>query len=975
MEKLPLVAITIGYIIGSIWGLYCKMSIVFFYVPIILITIVMEKAKSLKIKNSDLTKSLCNVQKRCNRRQSNQKSNKSELQKRYTKKQSNQKSNKSELQKRYTKKQSNQKGNKSKLQKGCNKKQSNQKGSKSKLKILSVKRYKRYIKLIFSKNSIILIIISSIISNIYISSLNTKYNIKYAKYDQKEIQITAIVVSDKKEENYSDRYTIKLQNGDKLYLQTSKNTQIGYGEKIQIKGTYIEPEVQRNKNGFNYKEYLKTIQIYGTIKAKQIKSISKEEINKISLCLNKIRRKCEANIEKYFDKSISGILEGIFLGNTNNIEEETKQSFSTNNISHILAISGMHISYIMLITYTVAKSIAGKKKARIVTIILLTNYLLFTGCSVSATRATITANLAILAHLLHRKNNTWNSLMLSMLIILVINPFAIKQLGFQLSFGGTISILLFYKTILNFIRNTKLKYKPRRYTKLGLLLKNIQFQKNTFLQSHKKIRILLLYVFNKRKVGSKIIEAIALTLSAQIGIFPIILYNFHTVNFTFLLINLLVGFLMPPILFIGILFLISSFIENHIAQVLANILKFIVKILVYISKVGENLPFSKLYVITPKLIFIFLYYIFVIIFNFILKNSQIRKKSAFNIRVKNTVYLIFHNVKASILRFWKCVICLKINKKDDFHDVRKKINEQKRFEPHRSFSKLVVIASIICVLIYFWNKTPHWLEIHFIDVGQGDSTLIITPQNKKILVDGGGSENSSFNVGEKTLLPYLLNKQISCIDYMIISHFDTDHVGGLLFVLQNMKVKNVIVAKQVQSSENMEMFYKIVKEKKINTLVVKKGDKLIIEKDLHFLILSPDENNFIPSNPLNNNSIVCKLIYKNFSMLFTGDIEQEAEEQILKLYQDNLSTLLSTVLKVAHHGSRTSTTEQFLHAVNPKIALIGVGKNNSFGHPSTEILHLLQLNSIEVYRTDLCGEISVFASSSGIVNIKKHLSN
>lgn len=156
--------------------------------------------------------------------------------------------------------------------------------------------------------------------------------------------------------------------------------------------------------------------------------------------------------------------------------------------------------------------------------------------------------------------------------------------------------------------------------------------------------------------------------------------------------------------------------------------------------------------------------------------------------------------------------------------------------------------------------------------------------------------------------------------------------------MENMKVKNVVISKQIEASGNFRKFIEIAKNKKINLIVVKKGDRLKIEKNLSFDILWPDNKNLIAENGLNNNSIVCKLKYKEFSCLFTGDIEKLAEEKILK---ENLD-LKADVLKVAHHGSKTSTIQNFIEAVNPKAALIGVGKNNTFGHPSSDVINRLE---------------------------------
>ena len=191
--------------------------------------------------------------------------------------------------------------------------------------------------------------------------------------------------------------------------------------------------------------------------------------------------------------------------------------------------------------------------------------------------------------------------------------------------------------------------------------------------------------------------------------------------------------------------------------------------------------------------------------------------------------------------------------------------------------------------------------------------------------------------------------------------------------MEEVKVEKVVISRQGEDSENYQRFKDIVKEKKINVVVVDKGDKLKIEKNIYFDILWPNSSKFVSENVLNNNSIVCKLQYKNFSMIFTGDIEKEAEKPILHEYKKNLHILNSTILKVAHHGSKTSTTEEFLKAVSPKFALIGVGKDNKFGHPNDEVIKRLENDGCKIYRTDKMGEISISVNYKGKIKVKKFI--
>lgn len=158
--------------------------------------------------------------------------------------------------------------------------------------------------------------------------------------------------------------------------------------------------------------------------------------------------------------------------------------------------------------------------------------------------------------------------------------------------------------------------------------------------------------------------------------------------------------------------------------------------------------------------------------------------------------------------------------------------------------------------------------------------------------------------------------------------------------MEKIKVKNVILCKQGENSKNYEEFKKIANKKRINIILAKQGDRIQIDKDVYFDILFPKDE-LLQENVLNNNSIVAKMYYNNFSALFTGDIEKIAEKELIEKYEQT-NKLRSTVLKVAHHGSKSSSIQEILDYIKPKISLIGVGKSNTFGHPNQEVLNRLE---------------------------------
>ena len=227
----------------------------------------------------------------------------------------------------------------------------------------------------------------------------------------------------------------------------------------------------------------------------------------------------------------------------------------------------------------------------------------------------------------------------------------------------------------------------------------------------------------------------------------------------------------------------------------------------------------------------------------------------------------------------------------------------------RKYKKIIVIILLLSIgTSYIYKNIQKDLYINFIDVGQGDSTLITTQFNKKILIDGGGSEfGSTFDVGEKTLLPYLLKKKIHKLDYVVISHFDSDHVGGILTILEELNVKQVLIPKQVEYSENYNKFLDIIKKRNIKVKIVGEGNTINIDKNTYLDILWPEEKQ-ITDNVLNNNSLIVRLCYKNFKMLFTGDIEEIAEQKLLQKYE-NTEKLTADILKCSIAPSSISSTQ------------------------------------------------------------------
>ena len=757
-----------------------------------------------------------------------------------------------------------------------------------------IERYKRYIKLYINNNAMIILIIAAIISSLLIYQKEKEYrNIQNELSKTETITIKGKIKRETKTKEYGKIYKVQIeeitQNGKEIkaakkniYIQENKTKiKLQYGDIIEVKGKYEEPESRRNYKGFDYKLYLKTKNILGTLKSTNIKKVSHKIENPIEYIESKsikLSENLKQKANNILPQEIASIFIGIILGDTTEISEEVIENFRNANMSHILAVSGMHMSYLILLATQIIGKIVGKKQSYYISIILIIEYMFLTGFSASIIRAGIMGIILISSKIFYKNNDVLTNIAISALIILLKNPYTILDLSFQFSYGGTIGIILFQK-----------------------------FISKNFLEKIIK--------------SKKIIEIISVTISAQIIILPISIIQFNKLNIYFILTNLIIGFIIGPVMACGFIFLITLIINVKTAQIFSIILQIAIKTLILTSQIAK-LPYSNIYLPTPNFIQIIIYFLSIHIFMFIYYIYNTKNKTQTVKRFRNII---------SMIKFY-----LKY-----------------RMTP-KTKSRTKIISIIIIALIMVMQIIPKDLKVYFVDVNQGDSTFIVTPKGKTILIDGGGS--SYTNVGKNTLLPYILDRGYTKIDIAIISHMDLDHCDGIIYLMDKIKIKKIIIGKQYEESDNYKRFVKLAKEKRIEVKIVEAGENINIERNVNLDILWPDSKNKISENAINNNSLVFKLKYKKYSILFTGDIEEIAEKTILERYKNMLQ---STILKVAHHGSKTSTTPEFLKAVKPRYALIGVGKNNKFGHPSENTIKKLKEMKVKIFRTDELGEITI----------------
>ncbi len=279
---------------------------------------------------------------------------------------------------------------------------------------------------------------------------------------------------------------------------------------------------------------------------------------------------------------------------------------------------------------------------------------------------------------------------------------------------------------------------------------------------------------------------------------------------------------------------------------------------------------------------------------------------------------------------------------------------------------LIILLLLVCVLIWVavWQK-PCFLKVIFFDVGQGDSALILFPRGGNILIDGGERGQ-----GKRVILPYLRKKGIRRLDTVILTHAHSDHVGGLIEILRNLQVGLVIDSGYPHTTDLYIEFLELVEEKNIPYRMVHRGQELTGYTDAEIKFLNPPHPFYEGrGSDINNSSVVVKLAYGEVQFLFCADIEEEIEKSLLNFYG---SVLKSSVLKVPHHGSKTSSSWEFIKEVNPEVAIISAGRGNRFGHPDSMTLMKYKRVGSEIYRTDVNGAI-IISTDGRKYKLKKFL--
>ncbi|GHU62486.1 ComE operon protein 3 [Clostridia bacterium] len=664
------------------------------------------------------------------------------------------------------------------------------------------------------------------------------------------------------------------------------------GTKVKIIGKIKHFPSATNPGEFDIKKYYQTQRIPYACEVEQIELVNKSTFLYWEK-LSQIKKSLVRQLEKMLSGETLAWYKAVLFADNQEIKEDT-WLYQSAGLFHLLVVSGQHISLLSSAFSALFKKLGlSAKQNTLFSFLLIFHYGLMIGMGFSIRRALIMTAIRICAKYLHRSYDPITALSITVALFLLWNPFFIGNSGLHYTVAALIAIYAVLPSWKEYFSREKLSI-PLNFFSI---------------------------------------------LVVQYVTYPLVLSD----QGRFLLVSFLFNFcILPffPFIFVfGFLAIFISYFSLMIGSVFAHSLSYfflfcrscIYFVIQYKELFVYRTEESNFYLILYYLLLFYLYLVpnFFQLFYFILKN----------------IYSNFRKINYRLLRFYQIFLIFIKN----ILTTNKKRN--------KSLLKHYVFFFLPFAFIILFSKlSSHTLSIYFLDVGQGDCSLIQTPTGKKYLIDLGSSNKKS--VGKFIFLPFLESKGIFRLDYVILTHPDSDHINGVKDLLDmpesRIEISHFILSKQfITDKEGEELVYWI-KKRNIPIILMSQGD-VLEDEEVKFSCLWPRIKEKSELSKDNNYfSLVFRVEYKKFSAIFTGDLEEEGEKELIQ--QGIFSCML---LKIGHHGSKSSTTQEWLETLQPKIAIISAGRNNPYGHPNPIILERLTQYPCIVKQTPVSGAIEL----------------
>ena len=657
------------------------------------------------------------------------------------------------------------------------------------------------------------------------------------------------------------------------------------GDRISMRGEVSLCKDARNDGEFNQKSYYKSKGIFLRFTSQEIQIT--EKCTGIQKMLSDMKQRVANIYDNATDKRSAGFLKGIVLGDRDGIEQEQYDLYKRNGIAHLLAISGLHVSFIGMSFYKILRR-AGVSYfvSFCAAAAFLVMYVILTGNGVSAGRALIMCIVSVGADVLGKTYDIFCALSLSGIILALKNVYVFYDMSFLLSFAAILGIAVLHPIFHNIFL---LSYSKK--------IKDINIKINPY----------------KKRAGEICVKAADAFLgSTAISLFtlPLILYQ----NFEFPLYSPFINIIAIPLMTLLFICAIATAVAGLFSAWAASFFlggaNCVLSIYELLCRISETIPKSRIVTGKPEFSSCIIFYIIIFLFVVFVKKFALCKEFKASIEFKGSAKLM--NI----------------------------------------ISGLLLLLAVMILLPKRENK----LIIDMIDTGQGESVLLRSPGGINVLFDGGSTDIK--NVGEKRIYPLIKSKRVTCIDYVFISHPDMDHTSGII-ELMNMqervfKIKNIVLPDLGgKEKEDFKDIINLAEEKEINVICMKGGDFLDLGDGVNLACLNP-VSGFTYEN-VNDYSLVISMKYKKFTALFTGDIGACIEKMLLM----NGKIKQTTMLKAAHHGSDSSSDNEFIEKVSPQLAIISCGIDNRYGHPAKQTVDKLKNIKAFTYITSNCGQITI----------------
>ncbi len=723
----------------------------------------------------------------------------------------------------------------------------------------------------------------------------------------------------------------------KLLIRFQEPVPLRYGKQITLTGVFQEPQGKRNLGGFDYKAYLARQNVVGIVEAVGLLRIGEQRGFPPLRWIEALRIRTEHLIDAIYTKTSLHVqlVKGILLGKRSDIPSETLDTFRNSGTFHVLAVSGLHVGLIAGFCYLgFSRFRFPQKVVCLLTIITVLIYASLIGFRPSVFRAALMAILFLSAALLDRDTDIFNLLAFAALVLLLLNPYQLWDVGFQLSFVAVAAIVYFVpkmeKPLQHLWGDTAESDEENPAMPTKCQPKAVKWFAKF---RHKVVKW---FVKFRPKAVKWFILSYLVTFAAQIGTAPLIAYHFFR---TYPL-----GTIVGPFA-VGLVVLIVAMGMGGIGISLAW------------------LPLAKfLYALNHVIISIFLLGLVCI------SLAWLPLAKLFSVLNHGIIFLFLQLIKV-FGQTWGVVkltpptfggfvlyitVCLGIT---HWRWVRRQW-------------RAASLIGLSVVAIWVWDAAFHergrLLEVVTLDVGQGDAAVVRFPDNRTMLIDGGirrtyyderKQEMTDYDVGERIIEPYLDYHGIRKLDAVVMTHPDLDHGGGLGYILENFEVSRLLgISEMPLDSQTNRRLRAIAEAHDIPYAFPYAGEiALTPTATLHLLHPIDAASTDLLDADKNDDSLVIKLSYGEVDVLFTGDIGEAAETRLIASGQD----LRSEILKVPHHGSRTSSSAAFLDAVQPRCAIFSLGKGNRYQFPHPEVVARYEGRGCRLWRTDASAAITL----------------